>query len=81
MEFRLDVCLTCFADNYVDQTLHRELTVQLSDNPDRPDVPEVPSIADPPTIEAEKRRLQGEKSTDAKVLQRYKNYMQNKRGR
>ncbi|KAL5962461.1 hypothetical protein TSMEX_009806 [Taenia solium] len=68
-------------NNYVDQTLHRELTVQLNDNPDRPDVPEVPSIADPPTIEAEKRRLQGEKSTDAKVLQRYKNYMQNKRGR
>ncbi|CDI98219.1 Hepatocellular carcinoma associated antigen 59 [Echinococcus multilocularis] len=68
-------------NNYVDQTLHRELTVQLNDNPDRSDVPEMPSIADPPTIEVEKRRLQAEKSTDAKVLQRYKNYMQNKRGR
>uniref|UniRef100_A0A5K3F4Q6 Hepatocellular carcinoma-associated antigen 59 n=1 Tax=Mesocestoides corti TaxID=53468 RepID=A0A5K3F4Q6_MESCO len=68
-------------NNYVDQTLHRELTVQLHDNPDRPDVPEVPPIADPPALEAERRRLQGEKSTDSKVLQRFKNYMQNKRGR
>lgn len=32
-------------------------------------------------ISAEKRRLQAEKSTDAQALQRYKNYMQNKRGR
>ncbi|KAM7535842.1 hypothetical protein Aperf_G00000091987 [Anoplocephala perfoliata] len=68
-------------NNYVDQTLHRELTVQLSDTTDRPDVSEVPVIPDDPAIEAEKRRLQSEKSSDAKVLQRYKNYMNNKRGR
>ncbi len=30
---------------------------------------------------AERRRLQGEKSTDAQALQRFKNYMQNKRNR
>ncbi|VUZ48836.1 unnamed protein product [Hymenolepis diminuta] len=68
-------------NNYVDQTLHKELSVQDSDATDKPDVPELSAILDPHAIEAEKRRLQAEKSSDAKVLQRYKNYMNNKRGR
>nr|CUU99089.1 hypothetical transcript [Hymenolepis microstoma] len=70
-----------WTDNYVDQTLHKELSVQDGDTTDKPDVSELSVILDPPTIEAEKRRLQAEKSTDAKVLQRYKNYLNNKRGR
>ncbi|VDO10260.1 unnamed protein product [Rodentolepis nana] len=68
-------------NNYVDQTLHKELSVQDGDATDKSGVPELSGILDPPAIEAEKRRLQAEKSSDAKVLQRYKNYLNNKRGR
>ncbi|VDL94896.1 unnamed protein product [Schistocephalus solidus] len=71
-------------NNYIDPSVQQELTSQFRDLPDvsQPIELAVPSLADPPpALEAERRRLQAEKSTDALVLQRFKNYMRGRRAR